>query len=87
MAKYPGRTVVLLACNTGHLKLGIPGVYYAKSSVWCVPDRNVADFIELQFHRLGIFDRKAQVVFVPRPKSRWQVEPDLVGNIFEFVAD
>lgn len=34
--KYPGRTVVVLACNTGHLKLGIPGVFYAHSSVWCV---------------------------------------------------
>jgi hypothetical protein len=38
-AKYPDRTIVLLACNTGHLKLGIPGVFYGSSSVWCVPDR------------------------------------------------
>lgn len=42
-ALYPTRTIVLLACNPGHLKLGIPGVYYAKSNVWCVPDRALAE--------------------------------------------
>jgi hypothetical protein len=40
-AEYPDRVIVLLACNPAHLKLGIPGVYYAHSSVWCIPDRQV----------------------------------------------
>jgi hypothetical protein len=38
-AKFPERTIVLLACNVGHFKLNVPGVYYAKSDVWCHPDR------------------------------------------------
>ena len=38
-ARYPGRTIVVLCCNPGHLKLGIPGVFYSNDSVWCVPDR------------------------------------------------
>jgi hypothetical protein len=37
----PGRTIVILCCNPDHVVLhGHPNVWYAKSSVWCVPDRN-----------------------------------------------
>lgn len=37
---YPGRPIVILACNTGHLRLNLgPNVYYSLSSVWCIPDR------------------------------------------------
>lgn len=74
---YPTRTIVLLACNTGHLSLGIPGVYYAKSSVWCVPDRAIpiADG----------FDYKATVD--GGEVTRASIDPDVVGNIYEFVRD
>lgn len=40
-ALHPGATIVLLACNVNHLKLGVPGVYYATDSVWCRPDRSL----------------------------------------------
>jgi len=72
---YPTRTVVLLACNTGHLKLGIPGVYYAKSSVWCVPDRFLTpEMFENELYRMTL-------------NNRWSAYPDVVGNIYEFVKD
>lgn len=75
-AQYPGRTVILLACNPGHIKLGIPGVYYATSSVWCIPDRNITDE--------NAESRDAQEILGP---SRWQMAPDVLGNIYEFVAE
>lgn len=74
---YPDRTIVLLACNTGHLKLGIPGVFYAQSSVWCVPDRGIKP--EMLDEAGGTLDG--------REHSRWDDNPDVVGNIFEFVKD
>lgn len=36
-AHYPGKTIVLLCCNPGHLKLGIPGVYHFEDSVFLCP--------------------------------------------------
>jgi hypothetical protein len=76
---YPGRTIVLLACNPGHLALGIPGVYHFHSSVWCVPDRatgrdDEADRITL--------DAPATRPMTPT-LTRWQRDPDVEGNIFE----
>ncbi len=38
---YPDRTIVVLSCNTGHFTLHRKGVYYAKSSIWLVPDRAI----------------------------------------------
>lgn len=38
-AKFPGRTIVLLCCNPGHIELHASNVFYAQSSVWCIPDR------------------------------------------------
>lgn len=67
--EYPDRTVVLLACNPGHLHLGIRGVYYSSSNVWCVPDRAVNG-------DMG-----------PQGYTRWELIPDTVGNIYEFVTD
>ena len=65
--KYPDRTVVLLSCNDGHLTIHVPGVYYAKSKVWLVPDRaETEDDFE-------------------GGKNRASLDPDAVGNIFEFV--
>lgn len=82
-AAFPGRTIVLLACNPGHIDLpkyadiDVP-VYYAKSSIWCVPDRDTAEVApSLTFKTLGgrspTFDR-------------WSDDPDVVGNIFEFIG-
>lgn len=82
--RYPGRTVVILACNPGHLKLGIPGVYYAHSSVWCVPDRALSPemFREEKFQMMN-----GHWLDVKEDLPRSKVEPDVVGNIFEFEAD
>lgn len=75
--RYPNRTMIVLACNTGHLHLGIPGVYYSHSSVWCIPDRGLTPDM---FKEAGVtLDGEAQ--------SRWQAESDIVGNIFEFTVD
>lgn len=84
--QYPDRTIVLLACNVDHHPLGIPGVYYAHSSVWCVPDRAITGS---SVDRLTIDDREPEAddVVSPPKKSRWEVEPEVVGNIFEFSTD
>lgn len=39
--QYPGRLVVVLSCNPGHVKLDIPGVAYPNESFWLVPDKNL----------------------------------------------
>lgn len=73
-AKYPDRIVVLLACNPGHVHLNIPGVYYALDSVWCLPDRAITPEMFV-----GSWE--------PGEISRWQSDPNVVGNIYEFVTD
>lgn len=74
--QYPGRQIVLLACNTGHLKPATPDVYYAASSVWCVPDRALTpDLFE---------NGDLNKTLNGEDKSRWEDDPDVVGNIFEF---
>lgn len=74
---YPKRTMIVLACNTGHLHLGVPGVYYAHSSVWCIPDRGISP---------DMFKRSGQTLD-GKTSSRRQADSDVVGNIFEFTAD
>ena len=74
--QFPDRTIVLVACNTGHIRLGVPGVYYAHSSVWVVPDRDV-------FRALG----EANLMLDGREQDRSLLEPEIVGNIFEFTTD
>lgn len=120
-ALYPDRTVVLIACNPGHLKLGVPGVFYATDSVWCVPDRalNKMHFLDEDNYASEKFapwfpwqskpkpvtdpivptidpwpflfpdtsKPKTDVKTVERPLTRWEREPGVVGNIFEFVTD
>ncbi len=91
-ARYPGRVVVLLACNTGHLDLGIPGVYYSKSSVWCVPDRAItAEMYQNGMAGLTLTNPALYPGEVPSPSApqptRWQIEPDITGNIYEFVVE
>lgn len=80
--QFPDRTIVLLACNPGHLRLGIPGVYYAHSSVWCVPDRALTP---------EMFSRATQTLDsgyeIGGDQSRWQTAPEVVGNIYEFDTD
>lgn len=53
--EHPERTIVLLSCNTGHLKLGVPGVYYFKSSVWLIPDR-ACDAYEISEYKATMDD-------------------------------
>lgn len=113
MRLYPGKVVILLACNPAHLSLGVPGVYYATDSVWCVPDHAVRPDQFRSDDRLtidgppasatlglipysewdSIFpsllpDGKApRVVYRERPLTRWEEDPTVQGNIFEFVTD
>jgi hypothetical protein len=85
---YPTRKVVLLACNTGHLKLGIKGVPYATASVWCIPDRELKP--EHFATATRVLEGAGIVIITNRPKielTRWQARPDVVGNIFEFVEE
>jgi phenolic acid decarboxylase len=89
--RHPTRTVVLVACNTGHLKLGVPGVYYAASSVWCVPDRalTAGDFAHSMPRKLDDIEDFIKDLLKPSANTptRWQIDPDCVGNIFEFRKD
>lgn len=76
-AKFPGRTIVVLACNPGHIHLhGFPNVYIAYDSVFCVPDRAVGDNVE---NALKLLDSGYDPVL-----SRWSDMPGVYGNIFEF---
>jgi hypothetical protein len=86
---YPDRTIVLLACNTGHLKLGIPGVYYATASVWCVPDRSLTPAMFTSGHAMRKMDSgyDGDEGEPADAQSRWQSAPEVVGNIYEFVSE
>jgi hypothetical protein len=86
---YPDRTVVLISCNPGHLKLGVPGVYYAKSDVWLIPDRQTDATTNAE---TGTFDLPFPfpIPFVTEPETRhtrWELNPEAVGSIFEFVKE
>jgi len=86
--KHSGRTVVLLACNTGNLKLGIPGVFYATSSVWCIPDRAIRPEM---YQNANFRQTLGGIVILPSKSfhqmTRWEWQPDYVGNVWEFVKD
>lgn len=91
-ARHPGRTIVFLACNTGHVRVNVPGVYYAHSSVWCVPDRAITS--DMYFHqnaaRRFVSDgENARLMEAYRlsEATRWELAPEVVGNIYEFEAD
>lgn len=100
-AKFPGKTIVVIACNPGHLTLGIPGVYYAKDSVWCIPDRAIKpDDTEgkLTFTTLSPVPfpwvtsdddevTPTKIVYRNRPPTRWEEDPTVAGNIFEFQSE
>lgn len=79
-ALYPGRVIVLLSCNPGHIKLHVPGVYHFHASVWCVPDRatgknDIAEFMDLDGGH-------------PHDDApRWESCPEDEGNIFEATVD
>jgi len=78
-ARYPGRVIVMLCCNPGHLDLGISGVYFATDSVWCVPDRALAENLEAG-------DRLLDSGLEP-PLNRWDENPGVVGNVYEMISD
>ena len=106
-AKYPGKTIVLLCCNPGHLHLGIPDVYYANDSVWCVPDRALTPEMFAAgagrekmaqctprcpcghaATRPALADPDSDDVIRPAAQPpRWEEDPGVLGNIFEFIKD
>ena len=94
-AAYPGRVIVLLACNTGHVRLGVSGVYYAPSFVWCIPDRNVKSEGDDSDETMtpGPVTKPAppqvliRVIRIPPAPTRWEQHPDYVGNVFEMICD
>lgn len=93
-ALFPDRTIVLVSCNPGHIKLGIPGVYYAMSSVWVVPDRDITPDMSQGRMRavIGADDCAGEDdPFNPSTaapqQTRWQQSPDDVGSIYEFVSE
>jgi hypothetical protein len=100
--KYPGRTLVLLACNEKHYVLhGFPNTYYSPSSVWVVPDRAVIADETVKYSLTvdsvhpdpfpGLPPGLLPFVFPAAPSvgerhSRSFYDPDCVGDIWEFVA-
>lgn len=77
--KYPGRVIVMLACNPGHLHLHVSGVYHAMDSVWCLPDRaTMSDQVHNRLMLDGGFGER---------EDRWVGDPNVVGSIFEFLQD
>jgi hypothetical protein len=53
---FPHRPLLLLVCNPGHHALKTPGVYYAKESMWMVPDRASLFRIGVKDVLVGRFD-------------------------------
>lgn len=81
--EYPNRTMVLMICNPAHLTLGISGVYYFMSSVWCTPDRDL-----IHQNDKCKFDLLDDLISQAKPTlSRSQTDPDVAGNIFEAVCE
>lgn len=79
---FPDRAIVLLCCNTGHLTLGVPGVYYFHSSVWLVPDRSVIG----QSPEAG-WSIDGPVAVAGSPAARSTADPEVCGNVFEAATD
>ena len=96
-ARYPGKVIVLLCCNPDHLDLGISGVYFARDSVWCIPDRAMTNTLTYRMALYDVPDAYCPRDMLPSPKhgvvmdgpakSRWEEDPGVVGNIFEFIED
>jgi hypothetical protein len=78
---YPGRVIVLLCCNPGHIKLHVAGVYHFSSSVWCVPDRDTGKN-ELS-EQIDLDGKHA----TSEVESRWAGSPEDSGNIYEATAE
>ncbi len=81
---YPNRTVVLLACNTGHLSLGIPGVYYSHSECYCIPDRALTSAMMVSGEDRLTFDSGFPL---SDTESRWSADGDVVGNVWELTCE
>jgi hypothetical protein len=83
--QFPDRTIVLLACNPVHVRLhGFPNTYYSPANVWCIPDKEYNPS-----GGVGMIQTMAFIPFlVPKRESvnRNVLDPDAVGNIWEFVA-
>jgi len=60
---HPGRPVFILSCNKNGRRLGVPGVYYARRVVRCIPYSDTTGTKADQFEELGTDER-------PGPTSR-----------------
>lgn len=93
---YPDRTLVILCCNVQHDVLhGYEHVFYASSSVWCLPDRSVPTGTENSLEGRSTLDTYTRLdTFNPfgppqhrfEGGTRFDADPDVVGNIFEFIS-
>lgn len=85
---YPGRVIVLVSCNPGHVRLtSHPGVYYALDSVWVYPDRQM-DKAGAAGQKLNTLDKTMWNILLgdeSKQQSRSEMFPGYVGSIFEFI--
>jgi len=51
--RFPGRRIVLVACNPDGLTFDIPGVTYAKENVYFWPDHNVLTDLDAKYPEDG----------------------------------
>lgn len=83
-ALYPNRELILISCNPDHIVLhGYPHVWYAKSSIWVIPDRALTPAMM----RNGEDRLRWDSGFDPvdASKSRSDLDPDVVGSVFELI--
>lgn len=89
--RYPDKVIVLLCCNGGHQRLGISGVYYAPDLVWLVPDHEyLPDSLDGKITLATTqpaLKLTPLILYFPVPKTRWEENPTVVGNIFEFISE
>lgn len=86
--QHPGKAIVVLACNPGHIQLhGFPNVYIALDSVWCIPDRATGGASANLMRKLDQPDFDPDDDESPSAGaaqgSRWASDPGVVGNVYE----
>jgi hypothetical protein len=82
----PGRPIVVLCCNTGHLRPNLGSdVYYALSNVWCLPDRALRQGDVSTDLILGPTTEPAPVL--PETESPWdKIFPSLLPSLPKIVV-
>ena len=69
---YPNRPIILIACNPGFYDLDLPNVWYAKGSIWAIPDEWANGLRYHEKHRI--------------PPTKETVETQMIGSIWEFIS-